>query len=175
LGRGPAAAVDPILFGGQPGRQDRVDGELRRAVAAAAERGRAAQGRRLERVGRVGAVHEDLRRRHGRAPPSVRQSQAQHPGEAVRGPGHDGGQVQPTRVRTVVGPHDGRGAPGAGCPREQRGGCSRRQAVDVVRQAHRGSRQSGFAARQIRVAAQRQTGAAVVVVRADRRGRVRYG
>lgn len=113
---GPAAAVGPILLGGQPGRQDRVDGELRRTVATTAGPRRPVQGRRLGRVVRLGTVHEDVRRRDGSAEPAVRQSQAEHVGPTVRGPGHGDGRLQRARVRARVGENSGRCAPAVGRP-----------------------------------------------------------
>lgn len=152
---GPAAAAGAALLGGQPGRPDRVDGELRRAVAAGAGHGRGAARRRLGRVGRLGAVHEDVRRRDGRARPPVRPAQAQHGGQAVRGPGRGGGRVQRAPVRPAVGPHGGRGAPATGRPVAQRGRRGRPPVDDVVRPAGRGRDQGRLAARRVRVAAQR--------------------
>jgi len=112
-----AAAAGPLLFGGQPRRRsDRVDGELRRAVATAAGRGRSAQRRRRGWVGRVGAVHEILRRRYGSAEQAVRQSEAQRVGQTVPRPGHVSRRVQSTRVRTGVRQDGGRGATAAGRP-----------------------------------------------------------
>lgn len=126
VGRGRrAATVGPAFFGGQPERPHGVDGQLRRAVAATAGLGRAAAGRRLERMGRMGAVHESVRRRHGRAASAVRQPHAEHVGPAVCGPGHGDGPVQPARVRPRVGSDGGHGAPSARRRVEQRGGHGR--------------------------------------------------
>lgn len=136
-----------------------MDGELRRAVATAARRGRSAQRRRLGRVVRVGTVHEDLRRRNGRAQPAVRQSQAERVGQAVRGPGHGGGRVQRTRVRTGVGEDGGRGAPATDWPAApQCGGRGRRPADGVLRPARRGRCQGRLSARPVRLAPQRKNG-----------------
>lgn len=150
-----AAAAGAALLGGQPGRPNCVDGQLRRAVAAGAGHGRPAAGRRLGRVGRLEAVYEDLWRRDGRARPPVRQAQAQHGGQAVRGPGHCRGRMQRAPVRPAVGPHGDRGSSTAGRPVVQPGRRGRPPVFDVVRPAHRGRGQSRLAARRVRVAAQR--------------------
>lgn len=102
-----------------------MDGELRRTVATAAGRGRSATGRRMERVERLGTVHEDVRRRYGSARPSVRQPEAQHVGQTLRGPGHGGRQMQQTRVRTGIGENGDHGPSAAGRPGKQRGGGDR--------------------------------------------------
>lgn len=151
--RGRPAVAGPVLFRGQPRRPDRVDGELRRAVAAAAGRGRPAQGRWLERLGRLGRVHENVWRRDGRTSPAVRPAQAQLRGQAVRGPGHGGRQVQRTRVRTGVRPDGGHGARAAGGRGAQRGGGGRRPADRAVRPVNSGRREGRLAPRPIRLAA----------------------
>jgi len=158
LDRGPgAAAAGPLFFRGQPGRRsDRVDGELRRAVEAAAGRGRSAQRRRLGRLGRVGAVHENLRRWDGRAEQAVRQSQAKRGGPTVSRAGHGGRGVQPTRVRTGVRQDGGRGATFAGRQDAQRGGHCRRPVDSVVRPVDRGRCPGRFAESPVRLAAKRQ-------------------
>jgi len=133
-----------------------VDGELRRAVEATAGRGRPGQGWRMGRVGRVGAVHEILRRRDGSAEQAVRQSQAKRVGQAVRRAGRGGRRVQPTRVRTGVRQDGGRCATVVGRPATQRCGRRRRPVNVVVRPDHRGRHPGRLAARPVQLAAKRQ-------------------